>query len=208
MNRREAIAAGAALLAAGCGQNNVQRVNTPQTPQCPCPPTEKTPPENAGLFICAFHLAKDNLAEVIPSYHYCSSLSEELHQCIIYDNNGKNARLIGIEYVISDKLYQALPAQEKTLWHPHKYEISAGILVTPGQPKDCEKKLMGLLYNTWGKTWHTWPDLTTNIPLGQPKLMWSANKDGEVPQAMIDAMAKKFGLDVEQLKRERKEYLR
>jgi hypothetical protein len=39
----------------------------------------------------------------------------------------------------------------------------------------------GLLL-TWGKTWHTWPDPSTGLPMDEPLLMWSANRDGHVSE--------------------------
>lgn len=33
--------------------------------------------------------------------HPCAALTEEVRQCVIYDGNGKQAKLMGIEYIIS-----------------------------------------------------------------------------------------------------------
>jgi hypothetical protein len=30
----------------------------------------------------------------------------------------------GVEYVVSEKVFQTLPAEEKQLWHSHNYEVS------------------------------------------------------------------------------------
>jgi hypothetical protein len=34
------------------------------------------------------------------------------------------ARLIGIEYIISRRLYKGLPQEERKYWHSHQYEVS------------------------------------------------------------------------------------
>jgi len=34
----------------------------------------------------------------------------------------------GIEYVIAEKLFENLPADEKKYWHSHKHEVESGIL--------------------------------------------------------------------------------
>jgi hypothetical protein len=34
------------------------------------------------------------------------------------------ARLIGIEYIISRRLYEGLPQEERMYWHSHQYEVS------------------------------------------------------------------------------------
>jgi hypothetical protein len=75
---------------------------------------------------------------------------------VIYDSEGPNAKLIGIEYIISENLYKTLPEEEKKLWHSHIYEIKSGALVGPGLPDVAEKEVMKKLVNTYGKTFHTW----------------------------------------------------
>lgn len=44
--------------------------------------------------------------------------------CQLYDSSSTNATLIGIEYMIDSKTYQALPDREKPNWHYHKEEFS------------------------------------------------------------------------------------
>jgi Protein of unknown function (DUF1264) len=39
-----------------------------------------------------------------------------MHQCVIYDSNKKDARLIGIEYLISEDLFNSLDDEEKQFW--------------------------------------------------------------------------------------------
>jgi len=181
---------------------------TPDGPKCQCVPDTTLPPGRAKLHICAFHVAKDNPNVVIETQHYCNALNDELFQCVLYDSTGKNARLLGVEYVISDRLYQTLPQEEKQYWHSHEYEVKNGLLVAPGQPKECEKKLMTTLVRTWGKTFHTWPDPSTHLPIGLPRLMWSATGDGQISQGLIDARDQKFGINTKTIKAQRQEYLK
>ena len=49
------------------------------------------------------------------------------------------------------------------------------------------------LLTTWGKTWHTWPDPTTPVPLGEPLLMWSLTGDGQADKEMVAERDKEFG---------------
>ena len=74
--------------------------------------------------------------------HYCAHLSDEVLQCILYDSNKPGARLIGIEYIVSAKIFESLPAEEKKLWHSHNYEVKSGVLTAPGMPDADEKGLM------------------------------------------------------------------
>ncbi len=212
MNRRQMITGTAALVGLGaagcCSPTNVTVVDDDK---CPCPPAVKKPPETHELHICAFHIYRERISPKwvppIETQHYCSPLSDEIFQCVLYDSTGKNARILGVEYVISERLYNTLSKQEKKLWHPHEFEIREGLLTTPGLPKECEQKTMKALLRSYGKTWHTWPDPKTQIPLGRPELMWSAEVPGEVPPEMIDERDRRFKLCSKRLKKQRKEYL-
>lgn len=151
-------------------------------------PASNNPNEAYTMQICAFHIAKDNPKVIIETQHYCSGYRDDLFQCILYETTppGKKPKLLGVEYVISDEAYQKLSSQEKALWHPHDYEVRAGLLALIGASKETDESTMKLLVKTWGKTWHTWPDPNTDIPLGTPRLMWSAEKPGQIPKEMIE----------------------
>jgi hypothetical protein len=138
-------------------------------------------------YLCGFHLAKKDPRFVIEAQHYCAPLGDEVNQCVLFDKTGPGARILGVEYIISDRLYRTLPPAEQKYYHPHTYEILAGLLLAPGMPADAETKLMSGLLTTWGKTWHTWPDPKTALPMGEPLLMWSATKDGQVGADLLAA---------------------
>lgn len=89
------------------------------------------------------------------AHHYCSHINQDVRQCVIYDSDRPDARLIGVEYIISEDLFNALPAEEKKLWHSHVHEVKSGQLVAPGVPDIAEKEVMKELINTYGKTFHS-----------------------------------------------------
>jgi len=71
--------------------------------------------------------AHDSSRPAVPAYHYCThNTSADLHQCIVFDSNEPSARLIGVEYIITEKLFRTLDDEEKKLWHSHKYEVESG----------------------------------------------------------------------------------
>jgi len=43
---------------------------------------------------------------------------------LIYDAPTNPARLIGVEYMITPRLYETLDEEEKKLWHSHDFEVS------------------------------------------------------------------------------------
>ena len=40
------------------------------------------------------------------AHHYCAILNEEVIQCVIYDGNVKDAKLMGVEYIVSERLFR------------------------------------------------------------------------------------------------------
>jgi hypothetical protein len=138
------------------------------------------------------------------AHHYCAILNEDLIQCVIYDGNVKDAKLMGIEYIVSDKLFARLPAAEKPLWHSHVHEVKSGQLVAPGIPEKAEHDLMEKLVHTYGKTWHTWhTDLDKALPLGVPQLMMGFVAEGQADPQMVQARDQRIGIDSEQRKQAR-----
>lgn len=159
------------------------------------------PIEGMHLYLCAFHTIKKSPSTVIEAHHYCCPVADEVHQCVIFDKNTKGAKILGVEYIISDRIYRTLPDSEKKYYHPHSYEVTAGLLIAPGMKPDDELTLMKGLYTTWGKTWHTWPDPKTDLPMGDPILMWAATKDGQIPAATLADRDKQFHVSTQNLQK-------
>jgi hypothetical protein len=110
--------------------------------------------------------------------HYCHPLPSGVIQCALFDGTTENSRLVGVEHIISDQAYQALPEKEKAFWHSHDGEVDSGMLALPGMPQDKANQLKQTIRSTHGKTWHVWDSATDELPLGQPRLMWAvAPKD-------------------------------
>src|SRR4051794_13805237 len=63
------------------------------------------------LSFAGVHLMKDLPEYSQVAYHYCKPVSDDVSQCILYDGTGPDARLIGVEYLVSDALYQKMPAE-------------------------------------------------------------------------------------------------
>lgn len=164
---------------------------------------EDLPPGQLHLALCAFHVGKENPKLQVEAHHFCAPVSEGVHQCIIYDSREKGAKLLGVEYIITDAIYKTLPESEKRYYHPHTYEITAGLLVVPGMPAAEEDSLMSGLITTWGKTWHTWPDPTTKLPMGDPVLMWAFTEDGQIDPKLVAARDAKLKMSTEGVKKRR-----
>lgn len=169
-----------------------------------------TPLKPFDMYLVGFHPMKEHPERQMEAHHYCHQMNEDFAQCTLFDSNGNNARLNGIEYIISAKLFDSLPAQERASWHPHNGEILSGQLIAPGIPAPAEKALMRQKMNSYGKTWHVWNTghegmVGGQLPIGTPVLGWSFNRDGEAIQSMLDRRDRRMGVNMADVRRQRTE---
>lgn len=161
----------------------------------------------------AFHVYASDTSRCVESNHYCSHLNEDVRQCLIYDTPHANARLIGVEYMISGALFKTLDSEERKLWHSHVLEVKSGMLIMPGPHglptgiwEEAETKEMEQVVGLYGKTYHLWQiDRGDKLPLGQPQLMMSFTKEHQHPKfkELLRERDGKFGVDHEQKKQKR-----
>lgn len=134
-----------------------------------------------------------------------------MRQCILYDSAEPNARMIGIEYMITPKLYETLPQEERKYWHSHVFEVKSGMLVMPQNIlpeaawEAAENKEMEQVIPLYGKAYHLWQvDRGDQLPMGEPQLMTSYTRDGQLDFKEVRKRDKKFGVDFERKKEVRK----
>ena len=164
----------------------------------------KAPVGALNAYLDGFHFYSGNMKAQMEAHHYCANVNEDLIQCVIYDGNVSAARLMGVEYIVSEKLFASLSPAEKTLWHSHVHEVKSGQLIAPGIPALAEHELMEKLVHTYGKTFHTWhTDMQHELPLGVPKLMMGFTQDGQIDPALVAARDERFGVSTEENKARR-----
>ncbi|MGN6389798.1 MAG: OBAP family protein [Burkholderiaceae bacterium] len=163
------------------------------------------PPSALDIHLDGFHAAKDDPSHQMQAHHFCRQVNEDFAQCALYDGDAQDANLVGVEYIISDKLFDTLPPDERRYWHPHNYEILSGELVAPGLPAAAEKQLMKKKINSYGKTWHFWNTGPggDRLPLGAPVLEWSFNRDGEMAPEMVRRRNEQYDASMADKRRER-----
>eukprot|EP00897_Mesotaenium_endlicherianum_P009578 jgi/Mesen1/8649/ME000502S08011 len=160
--------------------------------------TSLGPIRSIGEHLCAFHVYDFDTSRQVEAHHYCSHINEDFRQCAIYDTDRKDARLIGVEFVITEKLFNTLDDEEKRLWHSHDYEVRSGMLIMPGVPEMAEKRAMKELVNTYGKTFHWWQyDRGDALPLGVPQLMNTFTADGQLNPRLQTAVEARYGVSLE-----------
>ncbi len=160
------------------------------------------------VYLVGFHPMKEHPEHQMEAHHYCHQVNQDFAQCTLFDGNERNANLTGIEYIISEKLFETLPQDERKYWHPHNGEILSGQLVAPGIPAVAEKALMKDKMNSYGKTWHVWNtgamgQAGDKLPLGPPMLAWSFNRDGEAKPGLVEQRDKKMEVNSAEKRRQR-----
>ncbi len=124
------------------------------------------------LAFAGVHLQKDQPSNAQVAYHYCKPLNDDVNQCLLYDGTGPDARLIGVEYLVSDAVYRSMPEEERGYWHDHKHEVDARLIRSLTQSGAEEDATLAKVRTLWGKVYHTWVAGKT-YPEGPPKLFWS-----------------------------------
>lgn len=112
--------------------------------------------------------------------------------------------------MVSPRLFQTLPSEERKLWHTHEFEVKSGMLIMPtpaAMPNAAwevaETAEMHDVAPIYGKTYHFWQvDRGDPFPLGAPQLMGSFTSYEGVERAReggIDALLaerdERFGVD-------------
>ncbi|QGN31882.1 OBAP family protein [Microlunatus sp. Gsoil 973] len=154
----------------------------------------KYPLEAMSTYLNGFHMYADDMGRQVEATHFCVHLRHDLHQCVIFDQNAPDARLIGIEYIISADRFRSLPEEEKRLWHSHHYEVKSGTLTAPGVPELAEHAYFEDLVTTYGKTFHTWQYDRDDFPYGIPQLMMGFTRDGQTREELVSDRDRRLGV--------------
>ncbi len=174
---------------------------------------DTAPLKDFDVYVVGFHPAKDDPQMQMEAHHFCRVVNDDFIQCVLFDGNTREANLIGIEYIVSEDLFGTLPDEERSYWHPHNFEILSGQLIAPGLPAAAEKAFMKRLLNSYGKTWHTWHtgrhdgEAGHRLPLGDPMLMWSFNRDGECDPSIEQDRESAMDLDTTKTREQRQSFV-
>ncbi|XP_070041949.1 oil body-associated protein 2A-like [Nicotiana tomentosiformis] len=133
-----------------------------------------TPIKQMNQHVCTFAMYGHDLHCKIETHHYVTRLNQDFLQCAVYDSNESTGRLIGVEYIISDRIFETLPHEKQKLWHSHAHEIKSGLWVNPRVPEMVVRPELENLTKTNGKFWCTsQTDRGDKLPIGPPALMMS-----------------------------------
>jgi hypothetical protein len=203
-----------AMLTLACGDDNASaKLNqeASQTEELKANPKARfgnIPVKQFELYLSGFQFYNGKRASQLETHRYCSQLSDDLAQCVIFDGNGKSARMMGVEYIISDSLFKTLPEDEKKLWHSYRYDVKSGVLVAPNLSPEAEHNLMARLVTSYGKTWQLWhTDRDSTLPYGGPALMMDFTRDGQLDPTLLQNRDKKLKVSADKNRQLRSDIL-
>ncbi|KAF9587507.1 hypothetical protein IFM89_003525 [Coptis chinensis] len=118
--------------------------------------------------------------QIKTSHHYLiHRLNQELFRCAIYDSDDPSTeRLVGVEHIISERIYNVLPPDERKLWHSHAYDnemLKEKLWVNLLVVEVLKRTELPDLSRSYGKFWCT-SELKSGdaLPLGMPSRQPSA----------------------------------
>ncbi|HLB71757.1 MAG TPA: DUF1264 domain-containing protein [Candidatus Methanoperedens sp.] len=131
------------------------------------PPPPK-PGEGWTLHIDAKRHISSNPDMIV--HHYCKTVAGGLIECQLYDSDKPDARLIGVEAIVSAETYNTFNADEKALWHYHKTEIPKVEATLPDLSPEEAARVVKSLEETYGKVYILWDPGRSNNPVGKPEI--------------------------------------
>ena len=157
--------------------------------KAPTVATSPGPLDQFNLYLDEFHFVSGDLREQSELHHHCSEAGPGIYQCLMFDGPEANARLVGIEYVVTADIFAGFPDSEKRLWHSHAFEARSGQLMAPRQSLADERQTMRQFVTTYGKAWRTWETYkgkSKALPTGVPALLMSFVGEGQLDYRKLD----------------------
>jgi hypothetical protein len=104
------------------------------------------------------------------AHHWCKAVAANLTECQLYDGDGPDARLVGVEMVVPGITYESFTPAEKALWHYHRTEIPKVSATLPGLSAEEANKIVQSLLETYGKIYLLWDPSRLQMPTGNPSV--------------------------------------
>jgi hypothetical protein len=104
------------------------------------------------------------------AHHWCKNISASMIECLLFDSDRLDAKLVGVETVVPTTLWKTFGADEQALWHDHATEIPKVHATLPDTPKDQQAKIVASLMKTHGKIYVLWDPMSSANPVGQPSV--------------------------------------
>lgn len=106
----------------------------------------------------------------IIAHHYCKPVARGLTECLLFESDQPDARLVGVETIVGPDTYAAFSAEEKAMWHYHKVEVPKVSATLPDLSAEEAKKVVDSMLETYGKVYVLWDPGKTDGPTGSPSV--------------------------------------
>jgi len=145
----------------------------------------KDPVKSFKQHLAAVYFVAGDLNRQVLLHSYLNSFNEEFGHALLYDGERSDSKLVGIQYIISERVFLTLPEVEKKLWHSFHYMVKNGLIVAPSLPSVAEQPLMTHLATCYGKTFLFWDTTVSPLPYGIPQMMMSFTSEGQVNEMYV-----------------------
>jgi hypothetical protein len=115
------------------------------------------------------HFGAANSTEV--AHHWCKPVSGGMLECMIFDGDAADARLVEVETIVKPGVYKTFSPKEQALWHYHKVEIPKVNAKMPDATAEETKATVASLTETYGKVFMLWDPAANKNPIGQPTIV-------------------------------------
>jgi hypothetical protein len=104
------------------------------------------------------------------AHHYCKEVAGGMTECLLFESDEPNARLVGVEVIVGADAHAALPDDEKAMWHYHKEEIAKVSATLPDVSAEEGAKVLKDVEETYGKVYLLWDPGNSDKPIGNPSV--------------------------------------
>lgn len=105
------------------------------------------------------------------AHHWCKPVPGMAAECLIFDSDSADARLVEVETIVSPAVYKSFSPQEQALWHWHKTEIPKVNAKLPDLTPAEAAKVVASITDTYGKVWMLWDPMDNPNPVGNPTVV-------------------------------------
>lgn len=114
-----------------------------------------SPAEGFALHLDADHT--DYVAgKAVPIHHFCKQTTPNVIMCLAFTSDEPNAKLVGVEPIITTAQWKTLSAGERRKWHYHRPEIEGGFVKLIGVPAEQAAKIAEFAKETYGQMIYFW----------------------------------------------------
>ncbi len=131
----------------------------------------------------------------IIAHHYCKTVTGGMIECLLFDSDAEDAKLVGVETIVTPEIYNNFSNEEKALWHYHKTELPRVDARLPDLPPEEAAKVIKSIEETYGKLYILWDPGRSDLPIGNPSITVLDPTPRSIP-AISSSTPKMPGFDV------------